>query len=198
MKNKTRERIIKKTVHLFAFSGYEGFSMRNLAAEVKVASSVLYHYYSDKDLLLKTVFDKTNTDLGIARSLLPVTDSAGSMLKQRILFQLDHAEEIVFVLKYFLAKRILFPKIHNGYIPDKAYLHIEEVLRFGIRTGEFDISNINEDSKVITHAINGFILEYYPARLKLIEKQELANTIQHFILRALRKGGENYEKIISS
>jgi hypothetical protein len=111
------------------------------------------------------------------------------MLKQRIGFQIDNQEEVVAVLKYYLAYRNNFKKFKNGYVPDKSALHIEEVLREGVSRNEFIIKNLEDDAKVITHAINGFLLEYYPHTPKGAERQQLINRIFNFLIRGL-KGGD--------
>jgi AcrR family transcriptional regulator len=187
MSIETKEKIMKKTLQLFAREGYSGVSMRTLADEVPIAQSVLYHYFRDKDALLKEMFDSTSTKLGIIRSQLPKPESAVIMLRQRILFQIDHAEEIVAVLKYYLAYRKQFVKNETGFVPEKTSLHIEEVLRYGLRTGEFQVDDVVHDAKVITHAINGFLLEYFPHKPKGRERDKLADTIHSFLLRALVK-----------
>lgn len=191
---KTEDKILQQTIKLFAEQGYGGVSIRNIARNVNIAPSVLYHYFPDKDTLLKAMFDKINTELGTERSELPVTATASEMLKQRIIFQLDHAAEIVAVLKFYLAYRNIFHKIPTGFVPDKAYLHIKEVFEFGIITGEFAPVNISEQAKVITHAINGFVLEYYPFIPEGKEKEDLVEQIHKFLIRAIAKGGEKYEK----
>jgi AcrR family transcriptional regulator len=185
MSKSTRETIMKKALQLFAREGYEGVTMRILAEKVSIAPSVLYHHFKDKDALLKELFNTVNTQLGIERAKLPQTDTAAEMLKQRILFQIDHAEEIVAVLKYYLAYRKQFAKNDLGYIPEKGYVHILEVLDYGMQTREFHNVNREEDAKVITHAINGFLLEYYPHKPKGKEKEQLAESIYQFLIRAL-------------
>lgn len=183
----TEDHIIKKTVKLFAVSGYGCFNIRDLGKEVGIAPSVIYHYFGNKDDLLKAMFDRTNTELGIKRSKLPPVSSTRAMLKQRIGFQLDHAKEIVAVLKYYLAFRERFSKLALGFIPEKGYLHIEEVLSFGIENGELEDSiEVAKEAKVITHAINGFLLEYYPKIPRGKEREELIDTISEFILRAFK------------
>lgn len=189
MSKDTKQLVLQKTTALFASGGYESFSMRTLAEQIPIAPSVLYHHFKDKDALLKEMFDHLNTLLGKKRAQLPIPDSAAEMLKQRIAFQIDNQEAIVAVLKYYLAYRKSFKRFKNGFVPDKSALHIEEVLLFGIDRGEFTISDIDDDAKVITHAINGFLLEYYPYTPKGKEKAELVNRIHDFLLRAL-KGGE--------
>jgi len=164
--------------------------MRILAEKIPVVPSVLYYHFADKDALLRAMFDQLNSDLGIKRAKLLKPHTATEMLKQRIIFQLDNAEAIVAVLKYYLVYRKNFPKLSRGFVPEKGYLHIEEVLDYGTQTGEFYSLNIQEDAKVITHAINGFLLEYYPHTPKGEEKEVLINSIHQFIIRALMRGGE--------
>lgn len=182
---KTKDKIIQKAVRLFAHQGVDGLSMRKLADRSGIAQSVIYHHFKNKDVLLKYLFDTTNTKLGKLRAKLPQTQTSSQMLKQRITFQIDHAEEIVAVLKYFLTYRKEFEKQNLGYVPEKAYLHIEEVLARGVKSGEFIEMDIAKEAKVITHAINGFILEYFPKKPTGKEKRELIESIHRFILRSI-------------
>lgn len=183
----TKKLILKHAVSLFAQGGYAQFNMRTLARKVRIAPSVLYYYFPNKEALLKDMFDTINTELGVARNRLPLPSSMEDMLKQRIEFQLDHAEEIVAVLKFYLAYRKKFKKLPTGFVPDKAYLHIEEVLEHGISRGEIISSNTKKDAKVLTHAINGFLLEYYPDIPSQQEKQELIDTIHRVLWKAITK-----------
>lgn len=182
----TKEQILQSTTELFAQGGYDGISMRKIALLSGIAPSVLYYYFKNKHVLLKEMFNKNNTLLGKDRNTLPQAKSASQMIEQRIRFQLDHAEQIVAILKYFLTYRSKFNKLpNNGYIPEKGYFHIEEALRYGVQTGEFANREIEEQAKVITHAINGFLLEYYPNIPKDEEKQALITTIHKFIMRSV-------------
>jgi len=189
MSTTSKDVILKKALKIFAKDGYDGLSMRILAEAIPVVPSVLYHHFTDKDALLKAMFDHLNSELGKKRAKLSRPQTASEMLKQRIIFQLDNAEAIVAVLKYYLAYRKRFPKLKTGFVPEKGYLHIEEVLNYGVQTGEFYSPNIQEDAKVITHAINGFLLEYYPHTPKGEEKEVLVSCIHQFLIRALVRGG---------
>ena len=182
--------ILEKAAELFARSGYEDFSIRKLAKSIPITPSVIYHYFTDESTLLRKMFDYLNTNLGKKRAELPQPKNAAEMLKQRIEFQLDNADAIVAVLKYYLAFRDTFPKFKEGFVPDKSSLHIEEVLHYGVKTQEFKIKHLEDDAKVITHAINGFLLEYYPHKLEGTEKKKLVNRIYAFLIRALRGGEE--------
>ena len=187
MTSNTKDIIITKAKSLFAMNGYEGFSMRILAKDSGVGISSIYHFFDDKDVLLRYIFDGICTELGAERYRLIASTTASDMLYARILFQFTHIEKVVFVQKYYLHFRSEFPRGDNGYIPTKAYLHIDEVLRLGISKNEFYVvdSKVSQQAKVITHSINGFLLEYYPLVPEGFELKNIATTIHQFIMRSL-------------
>lgn len=190
-----KNKILKKAAKMVAVRGVDGISMRTLAIETGIAVSVLYHYFKNKDDLLYQMFKHTGKELGSSRSKLPPVKNSASMLKQRIKFQLDNAEDIVAILKYYFAYRSDFSKAESGFIPDRAYTHIVEVLECGVRTKEFKVQNIIQEAKIITHAINGFVLEYFPAKLSGKEKIILINSISEFLLKALNFQEKNIIKL---
>ena len=187
MKLHTRDIITSHAKTLFATNGYGGFTMRTLAKDSDIGLSSIYHFFEDKDVLLTHIFDNTNRQLGIERSKLIHRRTANQMLYDRIVFQFDHIEDVVFVLKYYLHFRQDFLKLHSGYIPSKAYLHIEEVLQFGLNNDEFNFEGrkIDEQAKVIAHAINGYLLEYYPEFPPKSELKKVTNSIHSFLIRSL-------------
>lgn len=192
MQQNTKTKILETCVKKYALLGDDGVSVREIAMEVGIAPSVLYHYFKDKHELLLEMYLHANKSLGESRAQLPQTKSLEDLFKQRIVFQFEQSEKIVAVLKYFLNQKSTFTKTKDGFAPDKAYLHIQEVLEEGVAQGIYLDSKIPEQSKVITHAINGFVLEYYPYKLRGIELQSLVNTIYNFLHRGvLKKGGEN-------
>lgn len=183
----TREKILNNATEIFALSGYEGLSMRTLAKQAGITQSVLYHYFDSKDSLLEELFKFLNHNLGIKRKALRKLNSASLMLKQRIEFQLDNAKEVVAVLKYFIHNRTSFSKTVDGFIPDKASHHMEEVLELGKKNAEFRIYNLKQQAKVMTHAVNGYLLEYFPYQLKDQEKNQLVKSIHRFLICSLKK-----------
>jgi AcrR family transcriptional regulator len=161
--------------------------MRILSKKSGVGLSSIYHFFEDKDVLLKYIFDSVSKDLGIKRAKLPMSADASQMLYERIVFQFEHIEDVVYVLKYYLHFRKTFQKQNSGYIPSKAYLHIKEVLEVGLLSQEFNIEKleISNEAKVITHAINGFLLEYYPDKPKKSELDSVVAPIHKFLMRSL-------------
>ena len=191
-KTATKQTIELTARALFARVGYEGFSMRTLARACGVSLSSLYHFFEDKDDILRHIYQLTNRQLGQQRGLLDDGNSMAEMLRIRIEFQFDHIEEVVFVLKYYLHFRQTFEKNAEGHLPHKSALHIEEVLQRGVRDGELTLGDdeLLQEAKIVAHAINGFLLEYYPDTPGPDERTNLIDNMHDFILRALyAKGG---------
>lgn len=187
MGSDTRDKLLVKAKELFAKNGYEGFSMRILAKATGVGLSSIYHFFEDKDEILFEIFEKERKLLGVKRAKLPARNTASEMLRDRIEHQFKNIEEVVYILKYYLHYRPNFLKLDSGYIPTKAYMHIEEVLLVGVENNEFTIKeeDIIKESKVIAHSINGFLLEYYPSKPRGKELDELVDSIHLFIMRSL-------------
>lgn len=181
----TTEDIITTCTRVFASVGYDGLSIRTFAKEMGCSLSNLYYYYPGKDELLRAMFDTVNTRLGKERLLLPKLKGTEALLKQRVIFQFAHAEEVVAVLKYYMHYRQDFSRNEHGYLPPKAHLHIEEVLAEGIVSGEAKSTDVARDAKLIAHMVNGFVLEYYPDVPQGEELEELASQLAAFSMRAL-------------
>ncbi len=186
----TREVILLEAKKLYSNNSIN-FSMRQLAEACHIGISVLYYYFKNKDELLKTAFDTTNTSLGLKRKALPFLKDTQKQLRQRVEFQLEHAQDVIFILKYFMSHRNSFEKNHMGYIPIKGHLHIKEVLEVGVEQNIFNIPDIDAYAKIITHTINGFILEYYPDIPIGKKRTRMIDMITSFLLRTIAdKSGE--------
>jgi AcrR family transcriptional regulator len=183
----TDEVIRRAAKRLFATAGYDGVSMRLLAQASGVGLSSIYHFFKDKDVLLKDIYLDTNRQLGEQRAALPDQPNAEKMLAQLISFQLDHIEDVVYVLKYYLHFRHDFAALPTKTLPAKSVLHVEEVIEKGRQTGEFSVAKdeIAAKAKVIAHTINGYLLEYYPDVPQGKERQEMVDDIVSFTMRGL-------------
>jgi len=177
--------ILGESAKLFAYGGLGMFRIRKLADRIGVAPSVIYHYFRDEKVLLREMFTFTNTQLGKKRAALPEMKTTEMLLKQRIAFQFDNAEAIVAVLKYYFAFRSEFDRSKDGYLPDKSSLHMEEVLTFAKSIGDYGGMHLKEDAKVMTHAVNGYLLEYFPHNVDSSEKKRLVSAISRFLMQAI-------------
>lgn len=181
MVSNSKKIIMEQAKTIFAVGGYEALSMRELAKQSNLNLSSIYHFFADKDVLLKEVFDATGTELGVKRAQLKNRSTAYKTLEDRVRFQFDNIEDVLFVLKYYLHFRSKFIKQSEGYLPPEAYLHVDEVVKKGIETGEYYITDPVSDAKVVAHAINGFLIEYYPQPPKGAALKKLVSTITDFL-----------------
>lgn len=186
-RSQTNELIRSTAKQLFAKYGYDGVSMRTLAQESGVGLSSIYHFFKDKDVLLKDIYLETNRQLGIARAALPSQPTAEQMLAQLINFQFEQIQDVVYVLKYYLHFRQDFAALPTKTLPPKSALHIEEVLHKGIGTGEFSLNgqDVEAKAKVVAHTINGYLLEYYPDIPRGKERTQMINDIVSFTMKGL-------------
>lgn len=187
MSKVTRDTILQTAGAIFAQQGAVAFSIRTLAKKLDISPSLIYYYFESENDLLLSMFHFLNKKLGEKRAVLATPTQVSDMLEQRIAFQIENQETIVAVLKYYLHFRETFPKHGDGFLPDKSALHIEEVLKFGQETNQFTLENIQDDAKVITHLINGYLLEFYPYQPTDSEKKALIKKISSFVLRAVGK-----------
>lgn len=190
MGSNTKQVIEQAAFELFAHNGYESVSMRKLAANSGVALSSIYHFFTDKDILLKQIFDTVGSELGQSRRHLPERATAKEMLVDRVDFQFQYIDKVVFALKYYLHYRTDFLRNPTGFIPPKAYLHIDEVIAKGLETGEYVSGDPVRDAKIMAHAINGFLLEYFPDPPTGDERTKLVNDIATFLSRSMERKGE--------
>lgn len=188
MKNTTEALLKFHAKLLFSRVGYEGFSMRILSKESGVGLSSMYHFFKDKDQILHQVFDDTRRQLGKERATLFTPATASDMLRQRIIFQFHHIDDVIFILKYYLHFRDYIATSKSSYSTENSYKHIKEVLERGLETKEFKLyeDTVDEQAKVITHAINGFLLECYPYPPRGTELSKVVESIHSFLIRSLK------------
>lgn len=186
MKSSTATSIIEATIPLLAARGYAGTSMRDVAEAAHIKASVIYHYFPDKAALLRAVRLHINTLLDTELDSLGKAVDARSFLRQRLDFQLRHIEHIVALLQYFMAAKVDFPAAAGGYVPQRAYRHMLEVIQRGMDEGIYSSPNSDLDAKITTHLVNGFLLEYYPHPLSEAARAALVEDLAVFIERALR------------
>lgn len=185
--NPTRVAIIEAAVPLIALRGYAGASMRNVAEAVPVKSSVLYHYFSSKAELMRAVRKHVTVALDTAIHALPPAKNTAELLRQRLRFQIDEQESIVCLLQYFMSVKEDFPRQQSGYVPQRAYGHMREIIDRGLAEGCYQSADPDFDAKILTHMVNGFLLEYYPHNMTSSEKTILTEKLATFIEQSLRK-----------
>ncbi len=158
----TKESIIKNAKKIFARESLEGLSMRVLAAESKIALSVIYHYFPSKDDLLselyKEVVDKFNQKAKDSQ----VGKTAKIKMRQFFEFCFENAHDISFCHKYFLSYRSRFRKNATGYLPLGLAEPLYDIVKQATKSKEIKTKDEYGDAKLLFFYIQGIILDYYP------------------------------------
>mgnify|MGYP005851845993 CR=1 FL=1 len=183
--SQTLDSLLDKIRSLVARHDIDGFGMRQLAQHVGISPSVIYYYFKNKDEMLRAMYQREIKLLGAARRELSPAHLAEDRLRDLIIFQFQYAESIVAVLKYYFSNRELFAKQDFGYLPLKSTLHVEEVIEYGVAQKQWVSRDIESDARVLTHTINGYVLEYFPAEPPEQELETIVQQIVQFSLAAL-------------
>lgn len=98
---RTRERILDAAEALFAERGYEGTTLRDVAARVKLRNPSLYNHFESKESLYAAVLER-----GLGPLLRLLGDYVGSDRDAR-----DAGEELLGVVMQLLAERPALPRL---------------------------------------------------------------------------------------
>lgn len=181
----TKEQILRHTTSILAREGYVGTSMRDVAEAAGIKPSVIYNHFADKEDLLRAtrMYITRSLDESLRRSVK--TDDVRLRLRQTLAFQLENRENIVALLQYFMAARDDFSETPLGYVPERAYQHMREIIDQGIDNCVYTSCDVQFDAKSITHMVNGFLMEYFDRHMEPAEIRSLSDKIAGVIERSL-------------
>ncbi|HEU0266691.1 MAG TPA: TetR/AcrR family transcriptional regulator, partial [Candidatus Saccharimonadaceae bacterium] len=174
----TKKSIIDATIHCLAFKGYDGASIRDVAAKAGVQASRIYYYFADKSELFEAAYRQIIANL--QRDIVPIRriDNPSERMRAIIDYQLRQRKMLAALLNYFVGQSNKFPKrSDDGYVPPSAYMHIFECLKIGETAGLYQTHTTSLDAKIIAHIMNGFILEYATRPLPKPRREQLVEAI---------------------
>ena len=70
VETKTRDKIILESLNLFSKKGYEGVSMRDIAAAVGIKGASIYNHFKGKEEIFNAIVDKMSTKYDTEAMLL--------------------------------------------------------------------------------------------------------------------------------
>jgi AcrR family transcriptional regulator len=114
----TRQRILKTALNLFTTRGYEGTTMRHIAAEAGCSLGLAYRYFSSKEELVLALFRRMAVELETRVKALPRA-SLADRFRQTILAQFEVATPYRDTLAALFGAA-LNPKSEAGIFSDNA------------------------------------------------------------------------------
>jgi AcrR family transcriptional regulator len=82
LRDESRGRIVAAAVHLFAEQGYEGTSVKQIAATAGVAQGLLYSHFASKEALLRAIFEQSVAD--VQESFARAAQDSGSPVERQV------------------------------------------------------------------------------------------------------------------
>lgn len=161
--NPTKQRILRKSVELFAQQGYDGVPVKQIAQEAGIQPASIYNHYRSKDAILQDIYTYYVKNAFLARlpleACLPILKS-GTAQDIVDIFNYPFADPkpgwpIMFDVVRIIWSRIYIDakasEIYRVYVLDAGYTYICEVLLHGIEIGR--IQNPKEEVEPLASAL---------------------------------------------
>ncbi|GMQ84991.1 MAG: TetR/AcrR family transcriptional regulator [Acidimicrobiia bacterium] len=181
----TKERIRMEAAALFREKGFNGTSMAELAAEVGITKSSLYHHFSSKQALLSEIIELTVNRVtplveAVAASNLPIRERLGRAVALHTVEAIHDQDAIACFIE---EGRYLAPDFMEAHVAKRD--HYELIFRGmfeeGIASGEFLDQDVDLAVKAILGMCNSAVRWYRPGGGHTPE--QIASEFAHFAVR---------------
>jgi AcrR family transcriptional regulator len=162
----TRERIRKEAAALFRRKGFNGTSMAELANEVGITKSSLYHHFSSKQALLSEIIEVTVSRVtplleAVAESDLPIAERLGRAVALHTVEAIHDRDAVACFIE---EGRYLAPDFMAAHVAkrDRYEAIFRHMFEEGIASGEFVEQDVGLAVKAILGMCNSAVRWYQP------------------------------------
>jgi len=162
----TRERILRAAASQFRQHGYNGTSMADLAREVGVTKSSLYHHFPSKQALLSEILEFTVERVtphleAVVDADLPASDRLREAVKLHVLAAIEDQDNVACFLE---EARFLAPVHLEAQIPKRDHYEgcFRRILQAGVDRGEMVIEDVALVSLAILGMCNAVVKWFRP------------------------------------
>ncbi len=183
--NTTRERIRREAAALFRRKGFNGTSMAELAGEVGITKSSLYHHFRSKQALLSEIIELTVSRVTpmvqeVADSDLPVSDRLSRAVALHTVEAIRDQDAVACFIE---EGRYLTPDYMAAHVAnrDRYELVFRGMLEEGMASGEF----FHQDAGIAVRAILGMsnsVVRWYRPSGGL-SPEDIASLLAQFAVR---------------
>ncbi len=174
-RDRRKAEIVATATQLLSSRGYQGMNLEDVAEQTDIAKATLYHYFSSKDELVKTVLEELTTDVN--NRLQAALDEAGdcshleqlqTLIREQVRILTETAPEVATVFAWPKS----WPDAFEPIIKDSRRRHdalFRKVVLAGIAAGEFDCPNADIALQCLHGVLNHsslWIRTELPARKK--------------------------------
>lgn len=180
MVKKTREKFIEVARKLFARKGVENTTMNDIAYASDKGRRTIYTYFKSKREIFNAVIDKESEQLlERLRMIVAQHVSPVEKVRQYVACRLQTMREIVSrngSLRAGFFRDVRKVDRARAILTRKETTLLIEILREGIETGDFAVTNVKETALIIVNAIQGLDVPYIRDSLSQYGLED--NTIQ--------------------
>ncbi|MDE6339473.1 MAG: TetR/AcrR family transcriptional regulator [Muribaculaceae bacterium] len=193
MVKKTREKFIEVARQLFARKGVENTTMNDIASASDKGRRTIYTYFKSKREIFNAVIDNESEQLlQRLRVIVAQPVSPEDKLREYVACRLQTMREIVSrngSLRAGFFRDVRKVDRARAIITRKEATLLMEILREGIDTGDFEISNVKESALIIVNAIQGLDVPYIRDGLSQygVEDNTIHRVISDLILNGVVK-----------
>lgn len=193
MVSKTRDKFIEVARQLFARKGVENTTMNDIASASDKGRRTIYTYFKNKrDIYNAVVESESDKLLMNLRLIVARPISAEEKLREYVAVRLETMREIVSrngSLRAGFFRDFLKVDRARKMISKKEIALLREILEEGVEKGEFQLSDLNHTSVIITHMIQGLDVTYIRDSLsdKGIDQEMLAEYFSNLVLKGIVK-----------
>lgn len=188
MVSKTRERFIEVARQLFARKGVENTTMNDIASASDKGRRTIYTYFKSKREIFNAVIaSETEELLNRLKKIVAMEAPPQEKLKRYIDCRFDTMSEIVSrngSLRAGFFRDVRKVDRARKLITDKESMLLEAILREGMSSGEFRITDLKGAALVITHTLHGLDVPYVRDNISKegVTQEQLKKYITHLIL----------------
>ena len=167
------QEILDAAVELFVQQGFAATKVSQIARKAGVTPGTLYVYYKNKEAILQEVVMKALSPIfydadSILNNYAGTAKDLVSILIEKWWNAVGGESKISGIPKLISAEASNFPELSDFYkknILTPAYNYIRLVLEYGIKTGEFQIENVNAVAYTILCAFHGAVLDAHSFKI---------------------------------
>lgn len=160
MRDKTRAAIIDAALRLFAYKGYHGTSIADIAKEAGISKGLAYNYFESKQKLAENIIEKM---VEVGRDIeesIETSDDAYEQLRLIIINAFDYIKKNEKYWRLYVSFA-LQPEVF-GSITDITYefneKSVEKIAKIFERIG---VKNPEVEAKIFEALYDGVVLHYY-------------------------------------
>lgn len=160
----TRERILRAAASQFRQRGFHGTSMQDLAEEVGVTKSSLYHHFPSKQALLSEILEFTVERVTphleeVLESDRPSTEKLRSAVRLHVQAAIEDRDNVACFVE---EGRALAPAFLDAQIPKRDYYEgcFRRILEEGVERGEMEVDDVALVGLAILGMCNGVVRWY--------------------------------------